>query len=72
MKVSSILYIMKIMWWGLKRILSNSSKDILKSAKNQNLQLSCTWTGGDKKERENTKISCRHDKRSYRSHKQRI
>ena len=38
---------MKIIWWGLKRILSSLSRDIHKSAKNQNLEWSCTYTGGE-------------------------
>ena len=37
MKASDlIVYIVKIIWWGLKRILSNRSRDAQKSAKSQN------------------------------------
>ena len=37
MKVSDIIiYITKIMWWVLKRILSSSFRDIQESAKSQN------------------------------------
>ena len=39
MKVSDvIMHIMKIIWWGLKRILSSSSTDLQRSADNQNLE----------------------------------
>ena len=38
MEVSDIAkYITKIMWWGLKRILSSRVRDIQKSDKSQNL-----------------------------------
>ena len=38
MEVSDIAkYITKIMWWGLKRILSSRFRDIQKSDKSQNL-----------------------------------
>ena len=33
-----IIYIMDIMWWGLKRILSSRSRDLQKSAKSQKLE----------------------------------
>ena len=37
MKVSDIvIYIMKIVWWGLKRILSSRVRDIRRSTKSQN------------------------------------
>ena len=39
MKVSDIImHIMKIIWWGLKRILSSSSRDLQRSTNNQNLE----------------------------------
>ena len=39
MKVSDIImHVMKIIWWGLEIILSSRSRDIEKSAKNQNLE----------------------------------
>ena len=39
MKVSDIImHIMKIIWWGLKRILSSRSRDIQRNANNQNLE----------------------------------
>ena len=39
MKASNIImHIMKIIWRGLKRILSSRSRNIQKSAKNQNLE----------------------------------
>ena len=45
-KVSDIImHVMEIIWWGLKRILSSLSRDIHKSAKNQNLGESCTYAG---------------------------
>ena len=38
MEVSDIAkYFTKIMWWGLKRILSSRCRDIQKSDKSQNL-----------------------------------
>ena len=39
MKVSGIIiYIVKIMWWGLERILSSRFRNIQNSAKSQNLE----------------------------------
>ena len=38
-KVSDIImHIMKIIWWGLKRILSSRSRDLQRNANNQNLE----------------------------------
>ena len=43
-----IVYIVKIMWWGLKRIQSGRSRDIQNRAKIQNLEWSCSKTGVEK------------------------
>ena len=43
-----IMYIMKIMWREFKKILSSRFRDIKKSAKSPNFELSCTKTGGEK------------------------
>ena len=49
MKVSDIIiYIMKIMWRGFKKIRSSRFRDIQKSAKSSNFERSCTQTGGEK------------------------
>ena len=49
MKVSDIIiYIMKIMWRGFKKIRSSRFRDIQKSAKRPNFERSCTQTGGEK------------------------
>ena len=49
MKVSDlIMYIMKIMWRDLKKIRSSRFRDIQKSAKSQNFECRCTYTGGEK------------------------
>jgi len=46
MKVSdNITYIMKIMGCDFQRFRSSSFRDIPKSAKSQDLEYSCTWTG---------------------------
>jgi len=65
MKVSDIItYIMKIMGFGFKKIRLSSFRDIQKSARGQDLEHNCRYTGVEKagcflrsQERKYTKLS---------------